>query len=390
MIRVIYILNATDKFGGATKAIMNLVNGLDGIQPYFILPEDSGIAETLREKGCAYSVLNYRMCVYPPLESWRDYLLFLPRLMGRIYLNRRAAKQVAAIAENFHAAIIHTNTSVNDIGYQASRILHLPHVWHIREYGVRDFGYHHYPCRAAQLKKYKNQQSYTICITKDIQEYNELQQWANSHVIYDGVLHENQADLNLSKKDYLLFAGRLEEGKGIEELLHAYSVYAAKSERPAPLWVAGDTRETEYKSKLLQITEQDGIKDNVLFLSMRPDILELMRDALALVVPSRSEGFGFITAEGMFSGALVIGKDVSGTKEQFDNGYRLTNQDIALKYLTENELVEHLCTVTRHGIKQYVPMIKAGQSVVKQLYSIEHHKEAVYQFYCEILNQREK
>ncbi len=390
MIRVLYILNATDRFGGATKAIMNLLNGMNNIIPYFILPDDSGIAEVLRRKGIAYSVLNYRMAVYPPLKSLQDYLLFLPRLCGRIYLNTRASRQIEAIARNFNADIIHTNTSVNDIGYRASRTLHMPHVWHIREYGIQDFGFHHYPCHSLFMRKFKAAQSYTICITKDIQCYNGLHNWSASRVIYDGVLHTSQICFSPMKKNYFLFAGRLEKGKGIEELIEAYGIYTAKTELPHPLWIAGDTLDAAYKDKLYGIVSHMTCKDNIHFLGMRKDILDLMQNAMALIVPSRAEGFGFITAEGMFSGALVIGKDASGTKEQFDNGYHLTKQEIALRYRTQDELVEHMLQVSRQGIEPYLRTIKAGQNAAEQLYSIENHQSAVCQFYCEICKHNGK
>ncbi|MBR6493436.1 MAG: hypothetical protein IKT13_05820, partial [Paludibacteraceae bacterium] len=126
-LRIVYILNATDPFGGATKAIMNLVEGLkDQISPLFIVPDASGISETFEQRGIPYRVLDYRMSVYPPTEKIQDILQFVPRLIGRIYLNRKAAKQLVHIAGEFHSDLIHTNTSVNNIGYLASRRLSIP------------------------------------------------------------------------------------------------------------------------------------------------------------------------------------------------------------------------------------------------------------------------
>lgn len=389
-IRVVYILNATDCLGGATKAVMNLLDGTNNIIPHFILPEDSGIAQVLRQKGFSYSVLNYRLAVYPPMANGKDLILFLPRLLGRIFLNRRAARQVAAIANEFRADIIHTNTSVNSIGYLASRIAHLPHVWHIREYSTLYYHYYHYPSTAHFIQRLKAEQSYSICITKDIQQYNKLNDWPNSRVIYDGVLRANQTCMHLPKENYFLFAGRLEDGKGIEDLLHAYAEYTTRTSAPIPLWIAGDTVDADYKQKLVSIVEQSHNTSNVRFMGMQTDILPLMQDTTALIVPSKAEGFGFITAEGMFSGALVIGKNVLGTKEQFDNGNSYTKQDIALKYLSQEELVEHLLHVTQQGIEPYLPMVKAGQSVAKQLYSVESNQDAIYMFYCDILNRTKK
>ena len=114
-----------------------------------------------------------------------------------------------------------------------------------------------------------------------------------------------------------------------------------------------------------------------------------MQETIALIVPSRSEGFGFITTEAMFSGCLVIGNDVAGTKEQFDNGQRLTEKEIGLRYTTQEQLVQHLLDITEsvHNntfTHMYEPMILRGQRVVKQLYTTECNAEQIYQFYKNI------
>ena len=127
---------------------------------------------------------------------------------------------------------------------------------------------------------------------------------------------------------------------------------------------------------------------SITFLGMREDILSLMQHTLSLIVPSKAEGFGFITAEGMFSGALVIGKNTRGTKEQFDNGLTISGQEIGLRYNTQNELIAHLVRVTKDGIEPFIPMIKKGQTTVQRLYSIESHQQTVFEFYNHIISKR--
>ena len=129
------------------------------------------------------------------------------------------------------------------------------------------------------------------------------------------------------------------------------------------------------------------ITDQVKFLGLCKDILPLYQNAKALIVPSLFEGFGFITAEAMFSGCLVIGNDTAGTKEQFDNGLEMTGEEIALRYTKQEELVQHLIDVTNNPTRHYEPMILRAQQVVAQLYSTEKHAERVYEFYNYILNQ---
>ena len=94
----------------------------------------------------------------------------------------------------------------------------------------------------------------------------------------------------------------------------------------------------------------------------------------------------------MFSGCLVVGHDVAGTKEQFDNGVELTGEEIALRYTQQEQLVQHLLDITDAVEKtvfkeHYEPMILRAQRVVKQLYTNERNAEQIFQEYQEILKQ---
>ena len=59
-----------------------------------------------------------------------------------------------------------------------------------------------------------------------------------SRVIYDGVLSQmNALPKSEGKKEYFLYAGRIQPAKGLDQLLLAYSIYARKAEKPyLPGW----------------------------------------------------------------------------------------------------------------------------------------------------------
>ena len=118
---------------------------------------------------------------------------------------------------------------------------------------------------------------------------------------------------------------------------------------------------------------------------MRKDIYDLMYNAKALIVPSRHEGFGFITAEAMFNGCLVIGRNTSGTKEQMDNGLKETGSEIALRFETEDELVNRLKEVEKNDIAYYRDMILRAQQVVLNKYTTEAHAANVISLYKRLL-----
>lgn len=390
--KVVYVLNSTLSSGGATKAFHNMLNGLvsNGIEPLVVVPDGNDFCKTLESEGIKTLILNYRPATYPPFRSLKNIVLFLPKLLARIYVNGLAARRLCKEVKNFDADLIHTNVSVINIGMKAARKLGIPHVTHIREYGDKDFNMRLYPTRSCYLKNFTRKDSHTICITKDISKYYHLDNQLNSKVIYDGVLHKTDVIEEKNKENYFLFAGRLEEGKGIADLISAYGKMCCEKNGVFPLLIAGDTNDKNYLNSLHTLIWSMGYNYSdydIKFLGNRTDILELMSKAAALIVPSRSEGFGFITAEAMFSGCLVIGKDVAGTKEQFDNGLQKTGSEIGLRYLDEAELIKRMCEVMDNGIESYFKMIDGAKQTVLSLYTAERQSENIMNFYKNIIEK---
>lgn len=385
--KILFVKSSTTLFGGGSKSFMNMLDGLMklGVQPLVLFPAADGMCELYRNKGIPTAVLNYRMAVYPPLRYWKDYVMFLPRLCGRIGVNYIASRKLREIVKQFKPDIIHTNVSVINIGYRVAKQLNIPHIWHIREYADK-IGLYHYPMRSCFLKKLKKH-SYAICITKDIQRYCKLDD-NNSCVIYNGVFPESQIRFNSPKKNYFLFAGRLEPAKGIADLLVVFADFCKlRPNSEIQLKIAGDTKNVHYYNFLLNEVKRLHIEERVDFLGMRKDVNDLMADAYLMIVPSLSEGFGRITAEAMQNGALVLGRDTAGTKEQFDNGLEMTGEEIALRYSNHQELVRAMCEVVDNGIEHYFPLIERSQQVVKALYTNERHAQRVYEFYNQILDK---
>ncbi|MGM9746973.1 MAG: glycosyltransferase family 4 protein [Paludibacteraceae bacterium] len=389
--RVLFVLHFGAANDGSSTALRRFLPLLQarGVEPLVILPLKGNLRVVLMQSNIPAVSLkyNYRFSVYPPRASRQDKLLFLYRLVGRWLVNTCSMIQLLCIAKRFHPDIIHTNSSVCAIGYQVSRLLRVPHVWHIREYGFT------YCYMGRQLRRYQNKRSYTICITKDIQRYNKLINAPRSRVIYDGVLSIADLCYNIQKRPYFLFAGRIEKIKGVFSLLNAYAQYRKTCVRPLPLYIAGrEVAGTDYAIKCHRFVTENELTQCVQFLGARTDIMSLYQEATALIVPSLAEGFGFITAEAMFSGCLVVGNDVAGTKEQFDNGVELTGEEIALRYTQQEQLVQHMLDITDalekgRFTEQYEPMILRAQQVVQQLYTSERNAEQIYSFYHDILRQ---
>ena len=134
----------------------------------------------------------------------------------------------------------------------------------------------------------------------------------------------------------------------------------------------------------------EGVEDSVKLLGGLPSekVRQLMEKATALIMASRAEAFGRVTAEAMFAGCLVIGRDTAGTKEQLDNGLTQIGREIGLRFSNVHELSQHMFDITYKGIETYFPMIKDSQNVVRHLYTTESYAEGVKNFYKQIINNK--
>ncbi len=107
-----------------------------------------------------------------------------------------------------------------------------------------------------------------------------------------------------------LFVGRLEQRKGIDILLQAWTDLVRRPGAPR-LLIAGPGRLAPWARK----AQTQGLDEWVRFLGGRDDVANLYRAADLLVFPSRAEGCPNAVLEAMASGLPVVASDVAGNRE---------------------------------------------------------------------------
>jgi glycosyltransferase involved in cell wall biosynthesis len=115
--------------------------------------------------------------------------------------------------------------------------------------------------------------------------------------------------------DYVVFVGRLLEGKGTETLLAAWQHLPT-----VRLKIVGDGA---LKSRLEASARRDGL--NVEFLGMRgrAEVLQILAQAKLLVVPSQwYEGFPMVIAEAFACGTPVLASRIGSLEELVEEGIR--------------------------------------------------------------------
>jgi glycosyltransferase involved in cell wall biosynthesis len=147
---------------------------------------------------------------------------------------------------------------------------------------------------------------------------------AKGVVIYNGIgeywLEEPRPPARVVDRDrgrpYVLFAGRLHPMKGVDILLRAWREIA-QSEPGVELRLAGEGPEG---TALKRMVEEWGLSAEVRFLGAVENraLKALYREAEAVILPSRAEGFPLTLLEASACGALCVGSDIPGIAEIID------------------------------------------------------------------------
>lgn len=380
--KILYIASSCG-WGGASVALLNLICGLKkrGHIAIVLFPkgQNKRFCEELDKIGIGYSFADYGLTIYPHTKNPLKFIVRLLRTLKRQYFAKR---QVLKLINSFKPDIVHTNVGPLDIALSSCIKTHVPHVWHLREYQDMDFGMTFIPSKSGFLKKIHKNGNFNIAITNGVFSYWNLNS-KKDVVIYDGVFSERDRIVSYSKENIILFVGRVERAKGVLDILEPFSKLIVKYS-DYKLIIAGSYIEKDiYYKQCIRLVDELGLSNSVTFLGEINNVFEWMSKSKALVVPSRFEGFGFITAEAMRNGCFVIGMDNAGTKEQFDNCFESTGEECAYRFKDKVGLLEGLLYAVEHDTSR---QCKLAQSVVMNNYTLEKHCLRVEAYYKRILS----
>ncbi|MBU6177340.1 MAG: glycosyltransferase family 4 protein, partial [Bacteroidetes bacterium] len=183
---------------------------------------------------------------------------------------------------------------------------------------------------------------------------------------------------------YLLSVGSIIERKNLLAICQAIAMQK-KGERQ-PLVVIGEGG--EYKKRVKSFIHQNGLTQEVIFLSEQPvnkkdpsfltaiDLPAIYQQASALLYPSTFEGFGIPVLEGLFSGIPVVTSNLSCLPEAGGPGafyvdpYKPEQIAAQLDLIANNkELVGKKVELGRQHAQQFTPMATAAavMGVYKEL-----------------------
>ncbi len=373
--KILYVLHTTS-MDGSSISFLTMIKSLKeqyGIEPYVIHPPETEMGDLTIE----LQRISIPCFAVPIFCSWFDSKLSCVKRMylflRSLKIKYKSFKQIHKIAHRLHVDMIHTNVGVVHEGFWTAKLLKIPHVWHLREYQDLDNLHSSYPCKPFFFKLLKH--SYTVCTSYGIQRHFKLVDEKKSRVIYNPISSTNkETQILLPKEKYFLIANRIDDNKCIEDALYAFAIFLEKHP-DFKLFIAGKADSKAYYERLLKIVGELKIEESVEFIGHVRDVFSLMRPATALLVTSRFEGFGRMTAEANMCGCLVIGRNSSGTQEILNlthGGWLFNDVD---------DLVEKIEHVVSLSDNEYLSLSKHAQAIALQKFSTERHANEINSLY---------
>lgn len=375
--KVLFLIHDT-VMSGAALSLFNLLEGLKnkGVEIHVAGTTPSSLyKERLDMIGVVYHKVHPVPSVMPPFKTLRNLFGFPKNYIKLLNKKKRYCSELDKIVQLIHPDIIHTNVGVLHEGLKIAKRRGIPHVIHLREYQDLDFKWIFYPSKQRFEKMLRG--TNVICISEDIKNHFGLQDYRNCRTIYNGILYESEATYCSEKEKFFMTASRISPEKEISLAVRAYSLFA-QSHDDYVLRVFGDGADV-YKTELLNLIKELGLQDKVILEGYKSNIPEFLEQATALIVSSRNEGFGRMSAEALMKGCALIGRNSGGTKE-------IMNAVPSFPFDDETGCAEQMSRVVKLMQNNISSQLLSSQKTAVSLFSVEQNVDNIYSFYGEILS----
>lgn len=314
---VAFVSHTQELVGGGEKSLLELIDGLPRDRFYctVLLPGPGGMEEELKRRKIYYEIVGYRWWTVGLGES-RD---------GAVREIANCLPEVVQTLDRLDPDVIYTNTTAINAGAWAARLLGIPHVWHVREFGEIDHGLQFvlpFVERARYIARHADLVIFNSLATRD--EYALESAAAGTEVIYNDV---SVPPVSTDPTRYftretsfkMAVVGSIQPGKGQKDALLAVSGLL-KDGKDVELLLVGRAGDSEYAGELRDFVEREHLEENVVFTGLVRNISDVLAQLDLVLVCSRNEAFGRVAVEAMLSGKPVVGTRSKGTLELVREG----------------------------------------------------------------------
>lgn len=324
---ILVIADADTRYG-APHSLLHTVQALQELYKIdikVVLPADSEMRVILENMGCDVFCIHYAPFYQGiPTDLWKYPIKYIIRGVPYWYGRIRAVKEVEQRIDLGTIDLIHSNSSREDLGALIANKHNIPLIWHIREFGDRDYICYSY--RKNYIEFMNENASRFIAVSDAVKEH-----WVKKGIspekidrIYNGVskqsiLPRTNDDIAKERKIMrMVMAGNVSKTKG-----QIWAIEAIRQLQDEGIQVTldiyGDGARS-YEKKLRRKIREYGIEHLVKFKGYQKDVGNYLLQYDIGLMCSRDEGFGRVTVEYMMAGLCVIASDTGANPELIEDG----------------------------------------------------------------------
>lgn len=382
--KVLVVTHVND-LSGANKSLLGILNNLKNKANFVVLvnKKNGELTNKLKSMNIRTIYYPYRWWVAPSrstkLKKFGRQILDGASYHFHDYITKRFLQNIKK--EDFD--FIYTNTSTVNIGVKLAKKLKIPHIWHIREFGKKDFGFQNIQSKEKYNKTF-NQTTSVIAISQAIKkQYKKIISPDKITVIYNGfdikklLIHIRKHELNPIK---IIITGQVTPAKCTDHAIKACKMLVDQG-MSLELHVAGTIDNDYLKSKVPNIDSYDWC-----YLHGQVNNINKLREQMDLeLICSRNEAFGRVTIEAMLAGIPIIGANTGGTKElikeretgllyEFGNIKELSEK---IKLLYNNQLLYNNLIINAQCFAQQFTISKTSSLVFQEFERVLERKDCL-------------
>ena len=377
--KILYITNDGSLYG-ANRALLTLIKKVKarGYKVEVLLSRHGEIEIALRDLNIKYYI--FKTCTWVKYNSdakWKTPLRKLFNKISFFYIGKRLQKE--------KYDIVHTNSSVTNLGIYLSTKWNVKHVWHIREnldtYKLEYMYNDDYVTRAY------SESDVIITISDFIKKYflNRLNVSTKVVTIYDGV---EKFEVKPITHDKCVFctAGVITEYKNQYQVCKSIKKLVDNGYKNVLYYIVGGIQEKNYYDKIINFISDNNLQDYIVLTGHETNPNKYYMKSDVGIMASENEGFGLVTVEYMMSNLVVLGADSGATSEIICDG----ENGLLYNSLTENSLYEKMewCInnlqnlqfikkeAKRRALKKYESNIYAN-NIINIYENLENEKKSI-------------
>ena len=318
--KVLFVTHYSELLG-ANRSLLALIKYLkenSNYTPIVLLPCKGKLVDELIDSDIAY----YKCPIFVSIYNRRNLPNILKGLLKEI-LNILISLYLYFKLKNHGISIIHTNSSVTNLGAYLAFLLKIPHVWHFREFAKK-----HYDCyfnfgEVYQKYVWSKFSSIIVTVSNSLKEYY-CQQLNKTEIVtvYNGINLPEVINENKEKGIFhIAVTGRIYLGKHQDVVLKAMNdVIYNYGIKDIHLHVYGDFESECYKTVILKMVQQLKLDNFVTFYGYTKDVVSQSRFCHIGILASEYEAFGRVTIEYMVNGMIPIVSDSGANTEIITDG----------------------------------------------------------------------